>query len=181
MNRCAQNETDLLTYTKNAGCYSGTGIPGGIYKDFSHFSITSNNGNTALPVQLLYLTAKATGKHHISVDWATALEINNKGFYVMRSPDGINFTDVGWVDGHNNSTVNQTYTFDDKPQQAMLYYYKLRQVDNNGQFKYSNVAEAQLEDQGASGFALYPNPTANDIFLDVKDPADEVKVDLYGY
>ncbi len=175
---CA-NATDLLTYTKNAGCYTGGGIPGGIYRDFSHFSIGSSGGSTALPVQLLYLTAEATGKHHILVSWATALEINNQGFFVMRSTDGVNFSDIGWVVGHDNSTVQQNYTFDDRPSQSTVYYYKLRQIDNNGKFTYSNIAEAKLQDQQSQDFSLYPNPTASDIFLVVRNPDSEVKVEVF--
>ncbi len=173
---------DLVTYTKNAGCYTGNGVPGGLYTDFSQFTLGMSNENNALPVKLLYIQATATGKHHISVGWATALEINNAGFYVLRSTDGINFSNVGWVVGHDNSTVNQTYTFDDKvPQENIPYYYQLKQVDNNGNFQYSNIAEATIVDNGPvqSDFALFPNPTANDFFLTVDNPADEIKVRLY--
>jgi len=175
----SSNLNDLLTYTRNVGCYTGGGIPGGIYKDFSHFAIGTGGTGSALPVQLLYLTAESAGKHHVTVSWATALEINNKGFFVMRSVDGINFTDMGWVNGHDNSTINQTYTFDDRVPQSTLYYYKLRQVDNNGKFVYSNLAQVNLSDQQQSDFLLYPNPTANDIFLEVKNPDGEVKVDVF--
>ena len=108
------NISDLTTYTKNAGCYTGSGVPGGLYTDFSQFTLGMSNDNNALPVKLLYITAQAEGKHHITVTWATALEINNAGFYVLRSTDGINFTSVGWVAGHDNSTVTETYAYDDK-------------------------------------------------------------------
>ena len=171
--------TDLLTYTKNIGCYQGAGVPGGSYTGFSHFTMGMGGIGQALPVQLLSLTATPTGKHHVLVAWATALEINNAGFYVMRSTDGINFSDVGWVVGHDNSTVTNNYTFDDRVPQNTLYYYKLRQVDNNGKFVYSYIVEAQLSDASSTDFALYPNPTSSEIFLDVKNAAEEVKVDMY--
>ena len=174
------SSNDLLTFTKNMGCYNGAGIPGGTYKDFSHFTIAHSSSGSALPVQLLFVKAESEGKHHVNVTWATALEINNAGFYVMRSSDGVNFTDQGWVVGHDNSTVTQNYAFDDRVPQNITYYYKLRQVDNNGKFIYSNIVAVKLSDQpGESDFTLYPNPTANDLFLDVKNPVDEVKVDMY--
>jgi hypothetical protein len=174
------NPNDLLTYTKNAGCYTGNGVPGGMYTDFSHFTLGTTGANNALPVQLLYLKAEPGGRHHIRVTWATAIEINNAGFEVMRSTDGVNFTDVGWVAGHNNSTVNENYTFDDRtPVSNVLYYYKLRQVDNNQKFVYSYVVEAKLDEMQSSEFTLYPNPTHNDLFLNVKNPSDEIKVTMY--
>jgi hypothetical protein len=171
--------TDLLTYTKNIGCYQGAGVPGGSYSNFSHFTMGMGGVGQALPVQLISLSATPMGKHHISVAWATALEINNAGFYVMRSTDGVNFADVGFVVGHDNSTVTNNYTFDDRVPQNTLYYYKLRQVDNNGHFVYTYIVQANLSDEVATDFALYPNPTSSEIFLDVKNAADEVKVDMY--
>ncbi|MDB5283053.1 MAG: hypothetical protein JWO06_2128 [Bacteroidota bacterium] len=171
---------DLTTYTLNAGCYSGTGVPGGNYTDFSHFVLGMTGESNALPVKFIYVKADPAGKHHIKVSWATAIEVNNAGFEVMRSTDGTNFSDVGWVDGHNNSTVNQTYAFDDKVSQGNIpYYYKLRQVDNNKVFAYSDIVEAKLTDDEQAGFALYPNPTANDLILNISNPGEEVKVSLF--
>ncbi len=171
--------TDLLTYTKNIGCYQGAGVPGGSYSNFSHFTMGMGGVGQALPVQLISLSATPMGKHHVTVAWATALEINNAGFFVMRSTDGVSFADVGWVVGHDNSTVTNNYTFDDRVPQNTLYYYKLRQVDNNGKFVYTYIVQANLSDQTNTDFALYPNPTNSEIFLDVKNAADEVKVDMY--
>jgi hypothetical protein len=171
---------DLLTYTKNAGCYSGAGIPGGIYTDFSHFTMAMTSTNNALPVKFIYVKAEPTGKHHIKVSWATAVEINNAGFEVMRSTDGTNFTDIGWVDGHNNSTVNQTYSFDDKVSQSNIpYYYKLRQVDYDQHFDFSDVVEATVSDIVEPQFVVYPNPTANDLMLGVTNPGGEVEVKMF--
>jgi hypothetical protein len=170
---------DLTSYTRNAGCYSGMGVPGGIYTDFCQFCMGGGGSGGALPVTLLYVKATPAGKHVIDVTWATALEINNAGFDVLRSTDGVNFTDLGWVNGHDNSTVTETYSFDDKvAQENIPYYYKLKQVDNNGKFVYSNVAEAMLS-QDPGNFELYPNPTANDLYLTVGNPGDEVKVVVY--
>ncbi len=173
------NINDLTTYTKNAGCYTGNGVPGGTYTDFSQFTMAMNNSGGALPVTLLYIKATPAGKHHIDVTWATALEINNAGFEVMRSTDGVNFSDLGWVAGHDNSTVTESYLFDDKvAQENVAYYYKLKQVDNNGKFVYTNIAEAMLT-QDQSAFALYPNPTANDLFLTLGSAGEEIKVIMY--
>ncbi|HWB64839.1 MAG TPA: T9SS type A sorting domain-containing protein, partial [Chitinophagales bacterium] len=171
---------DLLTYTRNAGCYSGAGVPGGLYTDFSHFTMAMTNSNNALPVKFLYVYATPTGKHHIEVSWATAVEINNAGFEVTRSTDAVNFVDVGWVEGHGTTTEKQTYTFDDKvPDENVTYYYRLRQTDYNQQTQLSNIAQAKLVNNTQSGFALYPNPTASQIFLTFDSPGNEINVVLY--
>lgn len=175
-------QSDLMTYTRNGGCYSGNGIPGGHYKDFSHFTLGQGGGGNALPVELMYVKADPIGKHRIRVSWATALEINNRGFDVERSVDAVHFEKVGWVDGHNNSTVTQTYSFDDRPSGDGTFYYRLRQVDNDDAYTYSQVVQAKLMEGGEeeeTAFRLYPNPTQNNIFLEVSSPVDEVKVNLY--
>lgn len=176
------NINDLSTYTRNTGCFTGIGVPGGSYRDFSHFTMGGTNSNNALPVKFLSIKATPTGKHHIKVSWATAIEINNQGFEVMRSTDATNFTDIGWVPGNNYSTSQINYSYDDRVTDNTIYYYKLRQVDNNGKFSYSQVVEARITDgtEDPSGISIYPNPTANELNVNIKDPSDEMKVMIYN-
>jgi hypothetical protein len=170
---------DLLTFTRNMGCYEGDGVPGGTYADFSHFTMGMTHSGAALPVKLIYVKADYIGKHRNRVTWGTALEINNAGFEVHRSTDGVNFTNVGWVPGHDNSTVTQTYSFEDRPTESSnIFYYQLRQVDNDGQFEWSPVVQVTIAAE-ASTFAMYPNPTSKDVFIDVMSPADEIFVKMY--
>ncbi len=158
------NITDLLTYTKNAGCYAGDGIPGGEYNGMSaHFSLKGAGTSNALPVKIISLTAQGR-QSSIDVMWATAIEINNRGFEVKRSEDGINFTTIGWVNGSNNSTSEKQYAYNDntvKPN--VVYYYKLNQVDFDGAGEESNIVYASI---GKATDAItvsepMPNPAHN--------------------
>jgi hypothetical protein len=155
------NISDLLTYTRNAGCYSGSGVPGGVYTDFSHFSMHKSNSGNALPVELIYLKAEPVQNEFIQVSWATAIEINNDGFEVLRSTDGINYTNIGWVEGNDNSSVVQTYSFDDHTVAAnVVYYYKLRQVDNDGASEETYVVSAMITNSETFVVSDFmPNPT----------------------
>jgi len=138
---------DLITYTRNAGCYdyNQPGVPGGIYTGFSHFSVQQSHSNNALPVEMVYLKAEPVNNQFIQVSWATSVEINNKGFEVLRSTDGVNFSNVGWVEGHNNTTLTQTYAFDDHDVLPnMVYYYKLNQVDNDLHSEETYVVSAMI-------------------------------------
>jgi hypothetical protein len=174
------NISDLTTFTRNMGCYSGNGVPGGSYTDFSHFTMGMSGSGSALPVKLLYVRAEPMGKHRIRVSWATSLEINNDGFEVHRSTDGVNFTKIGWVDGHDNSTITNYYNFEDRGAEVgVTYYYRLKQIDNDLKFEYSQVVQAKLGGDEVGGFSLYPNPTANDVFLNVVNPAGEITVRIY--
>lgn len=160
---------DLLNYSSNL-CYTGDGFRGGVYTGFSHFQTakasTSNNG---LPVKLVYLKANPIDNSFIQLSWLTAVEINNKGFEVKRSEDGISFTTIGWVDGNGNTTEPKPYSFDDKDVAAnTTYYYKLQQVDFDGKSEETNIVTARItsgEQFTVSDFI--PNPTNNSSKLSV--------------
>lgn len=121
----------------------------------------------ALPVELLTFDYQQ-GEHAIALSWQTGSEQNNAGFDIERSDDGASFHSIGWVDGVGNSTEMQEYTFTDtKAAAGLLYYYRLRQVDVNGQFSFSQIIEASIDGLGATVGELYPNPTrAGKVSLD---------------
>lgn len=154
--------TDLVKYTRNAGCYDYTkpGVPGGIYTGFSHFAVKKSQSNNALPVEMLYLKAEPVNNEFIQVAWATSVEINNNGFQVLRSTDGINFTNIGWVDGHNNSTTTQAYAFDDRTVVPnVVYYYKLNQIDNDGHSEETYIVNAVITSGDMFSVSEFiPNP-----------------------
>ncbi len=91
-----------------------------------------------LPVELVYFYGLETGDS-ISLFWGTATEINNYGFQVQRGfEDSTNFVTIGFVFGHGTSYSPKTYTFGDTSVlDAGRYYYRLKQIDNDGGFKYS--------------------------------------------
>ncbi|MFN8285276.1 MAG: T9SS type A sorting domain-containing protein [Chitinophagales bacterium] len=157
------NLDDLLTYTRMTGstCYTGNGVPGGVYTGFSHFANKKSMTLNALPVELIYLKADAVNNEFIQVSWATAMELNNDGFVVMRSTDGLNFSDIGWVEGHDNSTVMQAYAYDDhNVTPNVVYYYKLRQMDNDGQSEETYVVSAMITDGLSFSISDFiPNPS----------------------
>ncbi|MEI6313217.1 MAG: T9SS type A sorting domain-containing protein, partial [Bacteroidota bacterium] len=99
----------------------------------------------------------------------TASEINNKGFEVLRSLDGINFEKVGFVNGNNNSTTAHTYHFDDHNVVAgREYYYRLNQVDNNGKKEESKIVSSIIHGNTSIIIGeLYPNPTSSNASVDI--------------
>ena len=110
-----------------------------------------------VPVELLSFTSRILhGK--IILEWVTATELNNLGFEIQRSYDKNIFATVGFVEGKGNSTENQYYSFNDESIEGKLYY-RLKQVDFDGSYNYSNVIEVN----GVSVSTLqleqnYPNP-----------------------
>ncbi|HLP18853.1 MAG TPA: T9SS type A sorting domain-containing protein, partial [Chitinophagales bacterium] len=129
--------------------------------EFSEFWLHGSQVSQPLPVEMIYLQADAVNNAFIRVTWATAIEINNDGFEVERSVDGQNWTQIGYVDGHDNSTVQNNYSFDDmNVSPNVVYYYRLRQVDNDGAFEYTDIVSARLTGEISFSVAEFvPNPT----------------------
>ncbi len=156
-----QSSMNGIAYTEYSGL---TGFSGGTA------GIRISPNGLALPVQLLYLNATAIDNSYIKLDWATASEIDNKGFAIERSIDGVVFDSIGWVDGHMNSNSLIEYGMNDKniiPN--AVYYYRLRQVDGDGDADdYSNIVSATI--LGQKGFImepLKPNPATNQVVINV--------------
>jgi len=114
--------------------------------------------NAIVPVELIDFKAK-TSDAQVSLSWKTASEINNAGFEVQRSTDGRNFQNLTFVEGKGTSFEKNKYHFDDKTVRSrQLYYYRLRQIDFDGNFEFSKVLTAKLEGEGISG-VFSPNPS----------------------
>ncbi len=118
---------------------------------------------TEVPVEMISFSADVQGNKTI-LNWRTATEINNKGFDIERQIRGPQFAPgqwerIGFVDGSGTTTEQKTYSFTDNNVAAGSYIYRLKQIDFDGTFKYSNEVEAEIS--VPSKFALnqnYPNP-----------------------
>jgi hypothetical protein len=121
-------------------------------------------GTNPLPIELIYFTASPSGKT-VSLDWATASELNNSYYDVERSADGVHFEYLTKVNAYGNgtSTVKQVYQTTDNDPYKGISYYRLKQVDKTGEFKYSDIVSVEFEDK--SYINLYPNPTAGLLHL----------------
>ena len=93
-----------------------------------------------LPVELTSFEAVRVDDN-VRLEWTTASELNNDYFEVLKSYDGEAFFIIGYVDGHGTSSevIDYSYT-DSEPKRA---YYRLRQLDYDGQFEYSDVVAAK--------------------------------------
>ncbi|MFD2918925.1 T9SS type A sorting domain-containing protein [Terrimonas rubra] len=121
----------------------------------------------ALPVTLGDLEAVKTGVNTIDLKWKTFSEQNNTGFGIERSADGISWTQIGFVPTaapQGNSQVSLQYAFTDNNILNGTSYYRLKQIDIDGQYSYSDIAKT-----GATGgvklLSAYPNPVTNKLIL----------------
>ncbi|MDZ4700654.1 MAG: PA14 domain-containing protein [Rhodothermales bacterium] len=142
--------------------------------------------NTTLPVSLTRFTALADSQT-IHLSWETASETNNAGFDVERSIDGFTFSPIGQVAGSGTTLEPRAYRFadGDAPNGAAVLWYRLRQIDFDGTFAYSEVVS--VDRLAPSAYALhenYPNPfnptTRISYDLPVAGPARLAVYDLLG-
>ncbi|GJQ31173.1 MAG: hypothetical protein HBSAPP04_00120 [Ignavibacteriaceae bacterium] len=113
----------------------------------------------ALPVELTSFNA-AFRNGLVDLKWETKTEVNNYGFEVERKSSNADWTKIGFVEGHGTANSPKYYNYQDKPSGTGKFSYRLKQIDNDGQFEYSPVVEV-LVDNLPNGFVLeqnYPNP-----------------------
>ncbi|MFA7272233.1 MAG: T9SS type A sorting domain-containing protein [Crocinitomicaceae bacterium] len=133
--------------------------------DQCSFSISGWSAIGVLPIKLIEFTGEAESRTNL-LKWRTASEINSDVMVVQKSEDGINFTAIGSVKGAGNSTTENKYAFEDFDIHQTVAYYRLKQIDFDGTFEYSNTISVIRE--GKMG--LFPNPTKGDITLKFADP-----------
>jgi hypothetical protein len=117
-----------------------------------------------LPVQ--FLSFKAQPDHNqVEINWATGAEFNNAYFIVQRSKDQINFEDIAQVNGAGtNSTTRQYSAFDTEPYSGTSFY-RLKQVDFNDAFSFSNTISVEFHNDDAIVFNVYPTISSGDFHV----------------
>jgi hypothetical protein len=112
-----------------------------------------------VPVELVSFTASIV-QNAVELSWLTATELNNQGFQVERKTESTNWDNIGFVNGYGTTTETQFYSFIDQNLNPGSYFYRLKQIDFDGSFKYYELAET-VEIGALQTFYLsqnFPNP-----------------------
>jgi hypothetical protein len=142
-------------------------------------------GCTTLPIELLNFNVTNLG-HENLLDWNTASEMNSDYIVIERlSNDEKEFYEIGKMKAMGNSHIQVGYAFIDKKPNYGYNYYRLKMVDFDGSFEYSDiVAVKNLFDADFAIKNIYPNPTTEDFYIDVNSNIDENLIitltDVYG-
>jgi hypothetical protein len=112
-----------------------------------------------IPVELVSFTA-AAALNIVTLSWVTATELNNLGFEIERSLDKTAWRIIGYIEGSGTTSEPQYYSYSDKLEgfEASKLYYRLKQVDFNGNFEYSDIIEVVVTPSEFSLSQNYPNP-----------------------
>jgi hypothetical protein len=137
---------------------------------FSPFAISSRWGLgyiSPLPVELLDFTAKCLEDNTVKIDWSTASENNSSHFEVRKSLDGYTWNTIETVPSAGNSTELLNYSVLDRNYTFGNIYYRLKQVDIDGQFELFDVVNINCEEEiNTNLLTAYPNPSAGEFFVD---------------
>ncbi len=165
-------DIDLLSGVNSSGtwvfeCYyhaptNGVNCTNPIYLNNggSNYSFTFT-ADATLPVEISTFSASVINKS-VNLVWHTATEVNNYGFEIEKRQLSVlnsQWSKVGFVNGNGNSSSTNDYSYTDKTVTSGKYSYRLKQIDNDGQYEYSKEVEVDLGKP--TTFALnqnYPNP-----------------------
>jgi hypothetical protein len=156
--------TDIIKIN-SGGQITGTGLTGGaVYSGVIPIFIANGSSiagpktitNGTLPVTLLFFDGEQT-EDKIILSWASASELNFDYYDIDRSPDAIQFTELGKVNGSDDSRERRNYSFEDNSPLIGNSYYRIRAVDLNGSVAATIVTSVNFQG-GKRNFETFPNP-----------------------
>lgn len=119
-------------------------------------TIVITSSQSALPITGLKLSAENSDKS-VLLRWSTYTEINNSHFEILRSTNGVDFESIGiFMAPAANSTTITNYQFKDNAPVAGINYYRLKQVDLDGHYTYSNILRIDRTQGSNSNWQAYP-------------------------
>jgi len=111
--------------------------------------------NGPLPVELVFFEGNISDENQINLNWITASETNNSHFEIEYSKNSRDFYHIASINGYGNTTQKQQYHFVHNEPNFGMNYYRLKQVDYDGNFEYSDVINVELKNE--SKFELMTN------------------------
>ncbi len=124
-----------------------------------------------LPVTWLYFKGTNQGKNNL-LEWATASEQNTKEFILERSVTGNIFNAIAAIKAAGNSSNTKVYPYKDANIDKLnsnVFFYRVKQIDVNGSFKYSNIVRLNYDLKDVPKSIVYPNPTQGLITVAIGD------------
>ena len=142
---------------------------------------THGNGlfttDAILPVKLSTFKGQIV-KGKSELNWITQTETNNRGFDIEKSTDGRNFNRIGFVAGMGTSTMRNSYSFTDPAVLQRVQYFRLKQLDRNGRYTYSQVVKLTQDGMPLQLTSVVNPATTNLIFILNDAPRQAIQVTL---
>lgn len=156
-----------VTFTLGSVIISGIGTAEIPLNSTRYITLASAEVTTPLPVAFLDFNVANINNKHSEISWTTASENNNSHFIIEKSQNTIDWKEVTKVNGANNSTETINYKATDLNPYMGVSYYRLKQVDYNGKFSYSQIRSVTFNKEDE--LLIFPNPTNGIITIQNKN------------
>lgn len=153
----------LAGYTGSTSGIATTGAHQTSFQGIVDAFLVKFGSGTILPVELISFAGWNEGKNNL-LNWTTASEINCDYFNIEQSIDGDQFKTIGTIKGAGNSVQTISYSFVDSNPVYGINYYRLRQVDYDGGFNYSQIIDVRSKPTGIDCF-IYEDETTGNFIL----------------
>jgi hypothetical protein len=115
----------------------------------------------------------------VYLNWQTSSEINNHFFEIEHSIDGVSFNTIGKIPGHGTTSELKYYQYTDKRPSAGINYYRIKQVDYDGKYTFSDIRSVLVQRDG-NDVSIYPNPVTSIINVIGAEGVNYSLYDLLG-
>lgn len=180
---CTFNDDDNQSIDTETITFSTTDALGGGSQTFTlgnGYTITIAWDAVVLPVELITFNGKVINSE-VELHWQTATEQNSFEFEVQRSTNGKQFRTIDIMDAAGTSLEEIAYHFTDETPLPFAYY-RLKMVDLDGSFEYSDIISVEFSDKEAQILNVYPNPADDQLTVDLilDEPSTLRVLDLNG-
>lgn len=124
--------------------------------------------SSPLPVNLSNFKTECSDNQNI-ISWQTLSEKNNLGFEIEKSYNGEEFFKIGFVSGNGNSNTNIKYSYIDKNSTIKTAYYRLKQIDFDGKYEYSEIINVKGCGNVNAGIEVFPIPAKEILYVNLTE------------
>ncbi len=149
----------------------------------SDFSTGSTNcAIVPTPIELIEFKASIIDERNVLLNWSTATETNNNVFEIERSENGYSWELIGTKKGAGTTTIKQQYKFVDINPLKNISYYRLKQIDFDKSFAYSNIVTIDYSSFAETINNVHPNPSNGTVYFDWKSEKEsQVSIELIDF
>jgi hypothetical protein len=155
-----------------------------LFTSFSKFVLANKvGGSNPLPVELISFDGVSANSHN-TIFWRSAVEVNFKHYELESSEDGVNFNKIATIQPIGNQTSINSYEYLDFNYFKPITYYRLKMVDLDNTFKYSNVIAIEYGSSKENKITIYPNPASDELYISLRTSNQKNAIinifDMYG-